>query len=98
MSWLLTVAHFFGTRNGDGNSAGYLFWSGAGSDLAYVGVGAAFWRQHNCHTRGCWRLARHPVPGTSYVVCRHHHPEGHPTAAHIRDRYHLYMGGRPGKG
>jgi hypothetical protein len=98
MLWWLTVAHFFGTRNNDGNSTGYLFWSGTGSDLAYMGVGLAFWRKHNCHSRGCWRLARHPVEGTGFTVCRRHHPDEHATAADIKARYHLYLGSKPGKG
>jgi hypothetical protein len=101
MNWWLTVAHFFGTRNNDGNSSGYLFWSGVGSDLselAMIGFLYAFLRKHNCHSRGCWRIGRHPVEGTGFVVCRKHHPDGRPDAEEIRRRYHLYLGARPGQG
>lgn len=57
----------------------YGFWSGAGSDLgeaAIVGGLISILRKHNCHVHGCWRVGRHPVEGTSYLVCRRHHPDG----------------------
>ena len=44
------------------------------------------------------RLGRHVVEGTGQKVCRKHHPDGHLTAAHVRERYHIYLGGKPGKG
>jgi len=59
----------------------YNFWSGFGSDLGeatlisavaigvYTGV-----RKVNCHTKGCWRIGRHTLEGTPYILCRHHHP------------------------
>jgi hypothetical protein len=65
---------------------GYQFWSGIGSDvteLAMLGWLYAFLRRHNCHARRCWRLGRHPVAGTDYIVCRRHHPQDTPTAAEI---------------
>ena len=96
--WWLTVAHFFGLRNGDADSTGYLFWSGAGSDLAYLSIAWTLLRKHNCHAAGCWRIGRHPVEGTTFVVCRRHHPEGKPTPAAIRERWHLYAGDKPGRG
>jgi hypothetical protein len=59
----------------------YAFWSGAGSDLGYLGIVYALWRKHNCHQRGCWRIGRHPHGG--FVLCARHHPVGAPTATHI---------------
>jgi hypothetical protein len=64
----------------------YNFWSGVGADLggfAVVGAAIGLFRKHNCHVRGCWRIAKQQVVGTSWVVCHHHHPEGHPTAEQI---------------
>ena len=67
-------------------------------ELAIVGALAAMVRQHNCEVHHCWRLGRHVVEGTGLRVCRKHHPEGHLTAAGVRQRYHLYLGGKPGRG
>jgi len=36
----------------------------------YTGV-----RKVNCHTKGCWRIGHHPLEGTPYILCKHHHPE-----------------------
>jgi hypothetical protein len=59
----------------------YNFWSGFGSDLgeatliSAVGIGVYTGvRKVNCHTKGCWRIGRHHLDGTPYVLCRHHHP------------------------
>ena len=55
LRWL---AHVCGLDNASGNW--YLFWSGFGADLGlFVAVGT-FFRRHNCHTDGCWRMAHHP--------------------------------------
>lgn len=71
----------------DASGPWYAFWSGFGSDLTLftglVAVVWSFWRRHNCHVRGCLRLGRHPVEGTSYVVCRFHHPHGEPNHADV---------------
>ena len=40
-------------------------------------------RKHNCHAKRCWRIGRHPVGGTTYIVCRKHHPDEKPTAEQI---------------
>lgn len=61
-----------------GNGPYYGFWSGFGSDLAEFGIIGALianYRRHNCHVRGCWRVAKHPVDGTPYITCRRHHPD-----------------------
>jgi hypothetical protein len=59
--------------------AGYWFYSGvfdAGILLGvFSGIGV-FWRAHNCHVRGCWRLDWHPHPGHGHPVCFIHHPDG----------------------
>jgi hypothetical protein len=84
--WLL---NFFGISNLAGY--GYGFWSGIGSDigeLAILGAIIAAYRKHNCHVRGCWRISRHPVDGTPWVVCRRHHPtigNQAPTAEQVAD-------------
>ena len=59
----------------------YNFWSGFGSDLgevtliSAVGIGVYTGvRKVNCHAKGCWRIGHHPLDGTPYVLCRHHHP------------------------
>jgi len=64
----------------------YNFWSGIGADIggfAFIGATIGLYRKHNCHVRGCWRLAKQAVRGTSWVVCHHHHPEGHPSAEQV---------------
>ena len=60
----------------------YNFWSGFGSDLgeatliSAVGIGVYTGvRKVNCHTKGCWRIGHHPLQGTPYILCRHHHPD-----------------------
>lgn len=73
MHWL---AHVLGMDDLSGPFYG--FWSGAGSDLgelAIVGSMLGVYRKHNCHVRGCWRIARHQIAGTDWVVCRRHHPD-----------------------
>lgn len=74
------VALHTGTLHG-GPDVWYNFWSGFGSDLGeatlisavcvgvYTGV-----RKVNCHTKGCWRIGHHPLDGTPYILCKHHHP------------------------
>ena len=96
MYWL---SHFLGLDNLSGPYYG--FWSGVGSDLAevtLVGAMLTLVRKYNCHVKWCWRVGRHPVEGTTYTVCRRHHPEGKPTAADIQAKWHLYIGHKPGKG
>jgi hypothetical protein len=71
-----------GTTTVNPNPVYYNFWSGFGSDLGeatlittvglgvYTGV-----RKANCHTKGCWRIGHHPLEGTPYHLCAHHHPD-----------------------
>jgi hypothetical protein len=68
-----TIRHLLGVDNASG--PWYLWWSGPGAFLAYLGTVATLWRHVNCHTRRCWRFGRHSVDGTPYKVCRRHHPE-----------------------
>lgn len=79
------LRHWFafhtGTLHG-GPDVYYNFWSGFGSDLgeatliSAVGIGVyTGLRKVNCHSKGCWRIGHHPLDGTPYILCRHHHPE-----------------------
>lgn len=87
--WLL---HVMGVDNVSG--PWYGFWSGFGSDigeLAIVGSLLAVVRRHNCHVRRCWRVGRHPVAGTGYMVCRRHHPEDSPSHGDVLRRHAEHM-------
>ena len=64
--WLLHV-----TGVDDLSGRWYAFWSGFGSDLAYVAVVGVAWHHLNCHKDGCWRIARHRQAG----YCRKHAKE-----------------------
>lgn len=108
LRYCMGIGHFFqavfGFRNGDGNSPEYLFWSGAGSDLAYLTFVAAaigYLRANNCHVKRCPRIGRHeftePDTGTKRKLCWRHHPEVS-TRQMTRERLHLYLGDKPGKG
>lgn len=59
---------------GNASGAWYLFWSGIGSDLGYLGIFTSLFVKHNCHQRRCWRIGHHAVErdGHKYVVCRKH--------------------------
>lgn len=87
----------------NGNSPWYLWPSGWGSILippilTAVPIVITLLRKNNCHVHRCWRLGRHPVEGTAYLVCHNHDPAGKITATDVRERYHLYMGRKPGPG
>ena len=108
--WAHGLQHWLAVHTGTDNEPGdyYGAFSGWVSDLGEVALlGAIFgaWHRVNCHAKGCWRIGRQHVSGTTYVTCRKHHPDGKPTAEHIaekhrdyRDRMHLYLGERPGDG
>lgn len=73
------LLHWLAVHTGTINETGpyYGFWSGFGSDLGELTIFAAvigIYKKHNCHERGCWRLAKFDVTGTPYKVCRKHHP------------------------
>ena len=82
------ILYFFGIHFYGSTSQWYNFWSGFGSDIAEFSILAGFvavYRKHNCHVKGCWRLQRHKVDGTPYVVCRKHHPGIADTAPSAED-------------
>lgn len=88
-----------GTLHG-GPDLYYNFWSGFGSDLgeatliSAVGIGVYTGvRKVNCHTKGCWRIGHHPLDGTPYILCRHHHPHVPDSGAshqHILEQHRRY--------
>ena len=84
LAFLGSFRHWFALHTGTlhgGPDVYYNFWSGFGSDLGeatlisavclgvYTGV-----RKVNCHTKGCWRIGHHPLEGTPFILCKHHHP------------------------
>ncbi len=73
---------------------GYNIISGPIADITLFGGAYAILRRHNCHVKGCWRIGRIPVRGTSYIVCRRHHPHQQPTAAHVLAAHEAAMQGR----
>lgn len=81
MNWVNDVLNVLGITNLSGRWYG--FWSGIGGDLAFVAAPLVLLRKHNCHVRWCWRIGRHPVEGTTWTVCRKHHPDTHVTAADV---------------
>jgi hypothetical protein len=86
----------------------YNFWSGFGSDLgeatliSAVGVGVYTGvRRVNCHTKGCWRIGKHHLEGTPYVLCRHHHPHVPSLGAshdHILEQHRRYKEAQAAQG
>lgn len=73
--WIL---NFTGTHIPSTGSQWYNFWSGFGSDIGEVVIIGGVWslyRKHNCHVKGCWRIGKHAVDGTPYIVCATHHPD-----------------------
>jgi hypothetical protein len=82
------LEHWLGMDNLSGPIYG--FFSGSGSDIGQVtlvGGVAMMVRKHNCHVHGCWRVGRHPIAGTPYVVCRKHHPDDAPTAQDVAEAH-----------
>lgn len=95
--------HWFALHTGTlhgGPDVYYNFWSGFGSDLgeatliSAVGIGVyTAVRKVNCHTKGCWRIGHHPLEGTPYILCRHHHPNVPTKGAsheHILEQHRKY--------
>lgn len=79
MHWLRELQHWLSVHTGTASEGTpwYSFWSGFGSDLAYLGVFGGLLRHVNCGVKGCWRLGRH-VTGEGHRVCAIHHPAGPP--------------------
>lgn len=113
--WAVVVSHlatFFGFGNGDGNGSHYLFWSGSGSDLAYLSflaAGITVYRKHNCAKRYCWRIGKHaftdPSDNVTRQLCWKHHPDvkhktlGPDVIGEIdKRRKKFYLGKQPGRG
>jgi hypothetical protein len=71
--WIFMI---LGSR--DESGAWYGFWSGIGGSIPDVliltAIGGWYWHR-TCHVQRCWRIGRHQVNGTPYVVCRKHHPD-----------------------
>jgi hypothetical protein len=85
LHWL---SHWLGLDDASGPI--YSFYSGVGADLselAVIGGLVGMYRRHNCHVHRCWRVGRHPVAvdGTTWTVCRRHHPADAPTADAVRN-------------
>lgn len=69
-----------GTRRESGGWYG--LWSGLAGGLQifqWAALGAFVYWHRTCHVQACLRIGRHPVAGTSWVVCRRHSPTGAPT-------------------
>jgi hypothetical protein len=77
----------------------YNLWSGIGADigqLALVGAAVGIYRKHNCHVKGCWRIAKQPLEhdGATWMVCHKHHPADQLTAATMDDLAEQHRRGR----
>ena len=75
---------------------GYAIISGPLADITLLGGAYAIIRRHNCHAKGCPRIGRIRVPGTDYIVCRHHHPHDTPSAEDILAEHRAAMVRREG--
>jgi hypothetical protein len=62
------------------DNGGYNFISGPLADITlvtgFVTATLLWWRKHNCHVYGCWRLEWHVHPDNGHPVCKKHHPDG----------------------
>lgn len=84
-------------RLGDGYNA----WSGVLGSFLFSLPGfavaiAVWWRTHNCHVQGCWRLQWHPHPGHGHPVCAVHHPYGQGRGKHLKAEHHRDHSDWPG--
>lgn len=64
----------------DATGAWYLWWSGPAGSLTILGAVIAVTRRRTCDVARCWRPGRYPISGTSFMVCRRHHPD--PASTH----------------
>jgi hypothetical protein len=78
---LATLHHIVHWPDNDG----YNFVSGPLADITLITAFAStlflWWRKHNCHVHGCWRLEWHVHPENGHPVCKEHHPHGHAVRA-----------------
>lgn len=82
-----TLIHILGL---DGSGYWANFWGGIGNGWVQPPLflaGYVLYRKHNCHVKGCWRIQRHAVEGTQWVVCKKHHPTGSPTHQEVLDQH-----------
>lgn len=68
-----------------GSFGWYNAWSGFLGDVVIFGGISAWWRHRNCHVKWCVRLGRHQVEGKTWIVCRKHHKDDHPTAQDVKE-------------
>src|SRR5262249_39823038 len=98
-----TAWHFFVHWTGGDFGApayGYLEpydWLSGILGLTFLGLLYNHWRKNNCEVHGCWRIGRHTT-AAGPKDCQPHNPEGRVTAQTVRERHHLYLGQRPGRG
>ena len=55
---------------------GYQFWSGIGSGSPILAGFVVYFRHHNCHVNGCWRLG-HVDPEHGHPACWKHSSRAH---------------------
>lgn len=93
------LVHWTGSDYGApyGRLIPYDFLSGFFGGSVFLTAAWALVRRSNCEVHRCWRLGRH-LTAAGHRVCRRHHPDGHLTAAGVREAHHLYLGGKPGRG
>jgi|SRR5215472_4701014 len=65
---------------------GYQFWSGIGSDLAYIAAIVALFRHWNCHEHGCWRHGSVALENGTRTCHKHdpRTPHDKPREGHVR--------------
>ena len=99
MHWLWVHA---GLRSG--NDDWYLFPSGWGGILlvsgSFLAAPVTTLKHHNCQVKRCWRIGRHEFTepdGIKRLLCWRHHPDVQHKQL-TRERLHIYVGKRPGRG
>ena len=108
MHWLNSLFWWIEVHTGTVRESGpyYGFFSGFGSDIGEATIFVAIiatYRHHNCHVKGCARLAKHEydLEGVKYKLCRKHHPaideDARPTAETFKE-HHASTKGRDNKG
>ena len=90
LHWLSTAFSTYVLHSQHGN--GYQWSSGPGAnfgEVTVIGVAYGAFRRVNCHQHRCWRIGRHHVDGSPYVVCGRHHPAvpARVTAEHIAEAH-----------